>query len=70
MGHDLNSFCRYHMPQGHKINDWKILKRDMDDLIQRDFLKSVMPKRNTAAHHHHDWNLNRQTYCLINHIYS
>ncbi|XP_020262776.1 uncharacterized protein LOC109838768 [Asparagus officinalis] len=48
---DTRQFCRYHQDHGYLTNDCRILKRDIEDLITRGYLKNLVPlggRKNTA----------------------
>lgn len=48
MGNDVESYCRYHKCKGHKTDDCKILKRDIERLIQGGMLKEFVAGRDRS----------------------
>lgn len=45
MGNDLNKYCRYDRCKGHNTDDCKILKNDIENLIEKGFLKNFVVRR-------------------------
>lgn len=45
MGSDQDQYCRYHRCKGHSTDDCRILKRDIETLIQKGILKNFVAKR-------------------------
>lgn len=45
MGKDAESYCSYHKAKGHKTDDCRVLKRDIEKLIQRGMLKEFVAGR-------------------------
>lgn len=56
MVNDLNQYYRYHRCKGHSTDDCKILKRDIENLIQKGFLKNFVACHDRSKSPHRDKN--------------
>lgn len=45
MGMELDKYCQYHYCNGHNTDGDKILKRDIENMIQKGFLKDFVAWR-------------------------
>lgn len=49
MGSDLDQYCLYHRCKGHNTDEFKILKRDIEDLIQKRVLKNFVARKERSG---------------------